>query len=177
MLHNKYMETYDPTIEDFYYKENFMVDGEPTNMEILDTAGQDNVIGTRDQYYKNAEGFLFVYSVSDSLSMKDVEDRIQGMKTARGIPDNTELPPTIIIGNKCDLPTADDQSKGEVRKVSRSDGEELARNYGVFFEETSAKADINVKKVFEDIVRELKDQERKILFKPKKKSKKRCTIC
>ena len=26
--------------------------------------------------------------------------------------DNTELPPTIIIGNKCDLPTADDQSKG-----------------------------------------------------------------
>ena len=33
------------------------------------------------------------------------------------------------------------------RKLNHEIVQELARNYGVFFEETSAKADINVKKV------------------------------
>jgi hypothetical protein len=33
-------DNYDPTIEDFYLKDNFVVDDESTNLEILDTAGQ-----------------------------------------------------------------------------------------------------------------------------------------
>ena len=40
LMHAFVQESYDPTIEDFYYKENFPVDDEPTNLEILDTAGQ-----------------------------------------------------------------------------------------------------------------------------------------
>ena len=39
-MHAFVQESYDPTIEDFYYKENFPVDDEPTNLEILDTVGQ-----------------------------------------------------------------------------------------------------------------------------------------
>jgi len=179
MLHDTYMENYDPTIEDFYYKENFMVDDEPTNLEILDTAGQDNVIGTRDQYYKNAEGFIFVYSVSDRLSMQDVEERIQGLKLSRGIDDDASLPPMIIIGNKCDLSTETTIDGGEVRKISKEDGEKLVRKYGVLFEETSAKANINVKKIFEDVLRELKKQEAATAEQaaaPSKKKRRSCSI-
>ena len=40
LVHGKFLEKYDPTLEDAYRKDNFVVDGEPINMEILDTAGQ-----------------------------------------------------------------------------------------------------------------------------------------
>ena len=56
---------YDPTIEDSYMKDNYMVDGEPTALEILDTAGQDTFIAMRNHYYQNMDGFVLVYSVTD----------------------------------------------------------------------------------------------------------------
>lgn len=40
LVHNKFVEKYDPTIDDSYKKDNFRVDGEPCPIEILDTAGQ-----------------------------------------------------------------------------------------------------------------------------------------
>ena len=40
LVHDSFVEKYDPTIEDSYRKDNFVVDGEPVSIEILDTAGQ-----------------------------------------------------------------------------------------------------------------------------------------
>ena len=39
-LHDFFEDKYNPTLEDSYMKENFMVDGEAYTLEILDTAGQ-----------------------------------------------------------------------------------------------------------------------------------------
>ena len=40
LVWGKFLEKYDPTIEDSYRKEGFNVDGEVVTIEILDTAGQ-----------------------------------------------------------------------------------------------------------------------------------------
>ena len=40
LVHDSFVEKYDPTIEDSYRKDNFVVDGESVSIEILDTAGQ-----------------------------------------------------------------------------------------------------------------------------------------
>ena len=40
LVHDRFLERYDPTIEDSYRKENFQVDGEHCPIEIMDTAGQ-----------------------------------------------------------------------------------------------------------------------------------------
>lgn len=40
LVHNQFLERYDPTIEDSYRKDNFKVDDEISPIEILDTAGQ-----------------------------------------------------------------------------------------------------------------------------------------
>ena len=42
LVWGKFLEKYDPTIEDSYRKEGFNVDGEVVTIEILDTAGQVN---------------------------------------------------------------------------------------------------------------------------------------
>ena len=58
-------EFYDPTIEDSYIKDNYIVDDETFSLEIYDTAGQDSFTGMRDFYYRDMDGFLFVYSITD----------------------------------------------------------------------------------------------------------------
>ena len=40
LVWGKFIDTYDPTIEDSYRKEGFNVDGDVVTIEILDTAGQ-----------------------------------------------------------------------------------------------------------------------------------------
>ena len=40
LVHDTFLEKYDPTIEDSYRKDNFQVDGEVCPIEIMDTAGQ-----------------------------------------------------------------------------------------------------------------------------------------
>ena len=44
LVHDSFVEKYDPTIEDSYRKDNFMVDGESVSIEILDTANQVHII-------------------------------------------------------------------------------------------------------------------------------------
>ena len=43
---------------------------------------QDTYAGMRDLYYKSGDGFLMVYSVTDSSSLEDVKERYQSMLDA-----------------------------------------------------------------------------------------------
>ena len=81
-------------------------------------------------------------------------------------------PPIMIVGNKCDL-------EENSRKVSKEEGQDLTKalhlNPETDWIETSAKADINVQKVFEDIVLKVKAERQRvkddeIAKKPKKKT-------
>jgi len=167
-----FKDYYDPTIEDSYMKDNFMVDEELSPLEIFDTAGQDGFVAMRDQYYRDMDGFVFVYSIIDKGSLADVRDRFDNVKRVRDTEDTGKLPPIIVVGNKSDLENE--------RVISREDGEAMAKEYGgdVLFIEASAKGNINVTKIFEEIVREVKkakSQESKVKDKTKNK-KKPCNV-
>lgn len=138
-----FIERYDPTIEDFYRKE-IEVDGAPSVLEILDTAGTEQFASMRDLYIKNGQGFVVVYSVTSLQSFYDIKlmrDQILRVKGMR------EFVPILLVGNKCDL-TAQ-------REVRRSDGDALANSWGCSFIEASAKSAVNVNEVFAEIVREM----------------------
>eukprot|EP00094_Tigriopus_californicus_P010672 TCALIF_10294-PB protein Name:"Similar to Ras-related protein O-Krev (Diplobatis ommata)" AED:0.17 eAED:0.17 QI:493/0.77/0.7/1/0.33/0.4/10/26/456 len=172
LVHNKFVEKYDPTIDDSYKKDNFRVDGEPCPIEILDTAGQDTYASMRDLYYKEGDGFLFVYSITDSSSLEDVRERYDSLLNCRGVDPET-CPPIIIVGNKCDLE--------KDRVVSQEQGHRLADEFGpnVYFMETSAKADINVEEVFQEVCRKIKAKHAEMKLKnPQKKSngKRKCCL-
>merc|ERR1711997_1068027 len=174
LVHDSFVEKYDPTIEDSYRKDNFFVDGESVSIEILDTAGQDTYAGMRDLYYKSGDGFLMVYSVTDSSSLEDVKERYQSLLDSTSATPQT-CKPVIFVGNKCDLDND--------RVLSKEQGKAVADELGggrIGHHESSAKNNINVTEVFQDIIRVIKVEDANKGKKGKKNSKgggkSRCTI-
>lgn len=137
-------EEYDPTIEDAYVKQ-VEVDDVLCRLDILDTAGQENFSALRDQYLKDGDGYLIVYSVIERATFEEAAIfRTQILRVR-------ELPgvPIMLVGNKCDH---------SARKVTTAEGEDLAQSFGCPFLESSAKLRINVERIFFDLVREIRKQ-------------------
>ena len=61
LVNNTFLDKYDPTIEDSYRKNNFDVDGELVDLEILDTAGQVIILITTEKYYMISSKWLLVF--------------------------------------------------------------------------------------------------------------------
>lgn len=133
-------------------------------LEVLDTAGQEEYTALRDQWIRDGEGFVLVYSIASRSSfsrIKRFHHQIQRVKEScasspsyPGSPisaANPQLPvPIMLVGNKSDRVTE--------REVSTQEGHALARELGCEFVEASAKNCINVEKAFYDVVRILRRQ-------------------
>lgn len=156
-------QTYDPTIEDSYRKQ-VVIDGQSCMLEVLDTAGQEEYTALRDQWIRDGEGFVLVYSISSRSSFTRIQrfhHQIQRVKESSssspsypGSPLMNSAPsgavPIMLVGNKSDRVTE--------REVSTQEGQQLARDLGCEFVEASAKNCINVEKAFYDVVRLLRRQ-------------------
>lgn len=134
-------------------------------LEVLDTAGQEEYTALRDQWIRDGEGFVLVYSISSRSSFTRIQrfhHQIQRVKESAqsspsayiGSPVAKTAPtgavPVMLVGNKSDRVTE--------REVSTQEGHALARELGCEFVEASAKNCINVEKAFYDVVRALRRQ-------------------
>jgi len=140
---NHFVEEYDPTIEDSYRKQ-VVIDDESCLLEILDTAGQEEFTALRDQWIRDCEGFVLIYSITTRTSFEQVsvfKDQVLRVKDVEKIP-------LMLVGNKCDLE--------DKREVSTQEGQDLARAFGASFKETSAKTRVNVEEAFYDLVRKIR---------------------
>lgn len=76
--------------------------------------------------------------------------------------------PMVLVGNKCDLPS---------RAVDMRAADEMSRNSGIPFVETSAKTRMGVDDAFYTLVREIRrDRERKGKEKKPGKPRRKCVI-
>mmetsp|Transcript_35368 Transcript_35368/g.57300 ORF Transcript_35368/g.57300 Transcript_35368/m.57300 type:complete len:212 (+) Transcript_35368:39-674(+) len=145
----QFFEDYDPTIEDCHMG-GLSVDGQPVRLEILDTAGQGDFHSSfLDQWIESAQGVLMVYSIDNPHSLEelhDIRDRILLSK-------DDEKFPIVLVGNKSDI--------GSKRMVDAEEGRRLAKKWGCAFWETSAKDGVNLVKPFAEVVREIRNRERR----------------
>ncbi|KJE93531.1 hypothetical protein CAOG_08768 [Capsaspora owczarzaki ATCC 30864] len=142
-MRNQFIEEYDPTIEDSYSKE-IVVDGKKINLEIVDTAGQEEFRGLwGDKFIRQGDGFLCVYSITDKATFAEL---VQFRKQIHQVKDTTKAP-MVIAGNKIDL---EDQ-----REVSNDEGKAFAKDSSAVFIETSAKTRTNIDETFTNLVREV----------------------
>ena len=67
-IQNRFIEEYDPPIEDSYCKQllrvSVTIDDETCLLDILDTAGQEEYPAMRDSYMRTGKGFICAYAVT-----------------------------------------------------------------------------------------------------------------
>jgi hypothetical protein len=86
-------------------------------------AGQEEYNAMRDQYLRQGQGFLMVYSIDNYDSFK----KLRNLHTQLLRVKDESSYPIVLVGNKIDLE--------EYREVSTQEGQELANSMGVpFFE-------------------------------------------
>ena len=133
---DKFTENYEPTLEDNYKAQIQTADGKTLDIEIADTAGQDDYQSLRDKYIETGDVFLVVYSVAEQRTLQKAKEILNSIKAIK----NTFK--FILIGNKVDVPN---------RSVTFEDGKSLATELNGKFLETSAKTGTNVKAAFQEI--------------------------
>jgi len=139
-IHGKFVEQYDPTIEDSY-RHAIEVDNENYILEVLDTAGTEQFAQLRNLYVKNGMGFILVFSIISKVSFTEITDLREQILRVK----ETDDVPIVVVGNKIDLE--------EKRQIPRKEAETLCRGFHCEYLETSAKTNTNVELVFQTIVR------------------------
>ena len=135
-------QEHDPTIED-RYKSNINIDGQEYEVEILDTAGEEDYQNMMDMWISFGEGFLLVFAINDSESfelLKGKHDRV--LKGKHGV-----KCPILLVGNKQDLENE--------RKVTFAEAKQLADSWNIEYIETSAKTNFNCKEAFEKLAQKI----------------------
>ncbi|XP_048754589.1 ras-related protein Ral-A-like isoform X1 [Ostrea edulis] len=139
-MYDEFVEDYEPTKADSYRKK-VVLDGEEVQIDILDTAGQEEYAAIRDNYFRSGEGFLCLFSITEQESFQatvDFREQILRVK-------NDDTIPFLLVGNKADLE--------DKRYVSVEEAQERAKQWNVPYVETSAKTRANVDKCFYDLLR------------------------
>lgn len=119
------------------------LDGKRIKLQIWDTAGQERFRTITTAYYRGAMGILLVFDVTDQKSFENVRTWHANIEQHA-----SEGVSKILIGNKSDWE--------EKRAVSTEQGEELAKELGIPYIETSAKSNANVEEAFFNLAREVK---------------------
>lgn len=139
----RWIEKYDPTIEESY-QTTVDIDGKALQVEILDTAGQDEYRPLRETFMHTGDGFLLVYSITDDQTfeeLRSIREQILRVHRDRKVP-------MVIVGNKVDLAASD-------RAVSKEEGQKLASEFNATWMEITAKEDFKVKDAFVALVRKV----------------------
>ncbi|ROV95654.1 hypothetical protein VMCG_07547 [Cytospora schulzeri] len=168
MTHQHFVETYDPTLEDSYRRQ-CVVDNEACLLEILDTAGQEEFTALREQWIRDSELFVIVYSVTYRPSFEAVQkifEQVLATKGRYGAPNGFDSSLIILVGNKSDLE--------HKRTVGINEARMLSQRLGCAFIETSAKERTNVEEVFFKLVRA--DRQRKKAIHDREESARRAEL-
>lgn len=167
-MYDEFVEDYEPTKADSYRKK-VVLDGEEVQIDILDTAGQEDYAAIRDNYFRTGEGFLCVFSIKEQESFQATQEFREQILRVK----NDENIPFLLVGNMIDLK--------EQRQVSYEEATKRAQDWHVPYVETSAKTRVNVDKVFYDLMREIRARKMEAIRQNngkqnKNRKKKKCVI-
>jgi small GTP-binding protein len=129
------------------YKTKIVIDNIEYNVQLWDTAGQEELENVRVLSYPNTDCFLFCFSVADRRSFETVQKKwIEEVKQNRG---NTN-PIYMLVGTKSDLRGSAEST------VSVQEAKAMAHAIGAFgYVECSAMLNQNVKEVIDRAIHQI----------------------
>lgn len=135
----------DPTTTTSIYLtvHQLQVRGNSVNVNIWDTAGEEQYRSLASVYLRSAKGVLIVFDLTARSSFESVQYWLKYIDETLEV-----TPATIVVGNKCDR---------EDQEVADDRIEEFCRAKGVRFMKTSAATGENVEMVFKQLVEDVLD--------------------
>ena len=122
-------------------------------LNIWDTCGNEKFRAITRQYYKDVNGLILVYDITNKNSFDSIDSWVEDIKNCA--PENFVV---ILVGNKSDL--------ADKRQVSFQEGKQKADKYGYLFNEVSAKDGNNILLIFGNISEAMLEQQEKSKIEP-----------
>ena len=123
-----------------FYSKKIKYKGTEIRLQIWDTAGQEKYRGLIPSYIRNAALIFLIYDISSKESFNNLTQWIEFINSY----EKTKI---VLCGNKIDLENE--------RKVSKTQGENFAKEKNLVFHEVSALENINMIKMFYRCIAEL----------------------
>ncbi len=139
-LEDQFSEDQVVSIGEDFKEKTVSVDGRSVRLQLWDTVGQERYRIITSSFYKNAQGILIVYDVSNKESVDNVER--WSREVDRYLEDSGVK---VVVGNKTDLGSP----------LSTDAAAEVCDNIGAQHFLASAKTGKGVTEMFEGLVREL----------------------
>ncbi|KAM6979981.1 GTP-binding protein Rheb-like isoform 1-T1 [Aplochiton taeniatus] len=182
-VEGQFVDSYDPTIENSEHRldilflldeclENLLpfdilfyfsafnkmvsVNGQDFNLQLVDTAGQDEYSIFPQSHSMDIHGYVLVYSVTSMKSFEVVQvlhDKLLDMVGKIQVP-------TVLVGNKKDLHME--------RVIKPEEGKKLADSWGAAFMESSAKENETAVELFKRIILEMEKADGNVPSEEKK---------
>jgi len=139
---NKFDEKTPSTIQASFQTKMLTVDGQSVTLAVWDTAGQERFHALGPIYYRDANGALLVYDITDIDSFTRVQNWVRELRKMLG----TDIV-LAIAGNKCDLERN--------RVVPMDKAEAFAASVGARHYSTSAKLNKGVDELFLELTKRM----------------------
>ncbi|KAL6175675.1 hypothetical protein ACLB2K_052314 [Fragaria x ananassa] len=128
-----------PTIGVEFAYRNIKVGDKLVKAQIWDTAGQERFRAITSSYYRGALGSILVYDITRRKSFDNVDKWLRELREYG----NSDMV-IVLVGNKSDL--------SHSREVTEEEGKNFAEAEGICFMETSALENVNVERLFLDMI-------------------------
>lgn len=145
-VEGQFVDSYDPTIENTFVKST-RINSQKYDLNLVDTAGQDEYSIFPSQYSIDVHGYVLVYSITNEKSFEVVKLIYEKLLDITG----KVTVPIVLVGNKTDLHME--------RNISTEKGRKLAEEWKAIFLETSAKQNASVSEVFHGLLAEIEKTE------------------
>ena len=143
-----FKEEYLATVGLDYYSKVEAINNQTINVKLWDTAGQERYKALTQNYFRNAEGVLLTFDVTNTDSFNNLKDWIGSIKT--NMESKNIFLPLIIVGNKIDMEDS--------REINKEDADKFASDNNYKYFETSAKTGEGVDDAIRDLVNQVINQ-------------------
>lgn len=141
-------ENHEATVQASFLKKKINLNQQRVELSIWDTAGQEKYHALGPIYYRNSNGAVLVYDITDQDSFQKVKTWVRELKKMLG---NDIV--IAICGNKADLE--------KKRTVDQAEAEEYAKSVGAKHFHTSARMNRGIDEMFLDMAKRLVEQRTK----------------
>ena len=138
-VEDKFSDSHITTVGVEYKEKEIIVNNRKINLQIWDTSGQERYHSITKNFYRNADGIIFIFDIAN----KDSFDHLRGwLNTSQDCENDFKI---IIVGNKVDL---NDDRVVNKEMVDRFAEKECG---GIKYFETIGKDGTNVELVFKEM--------------------------